>query len=70
LGLDFVARVGVVLQGISAMPELHPVVYQDVRKAVVVRFPYIVLYQIEPTEVLVIAVFHTARDPKVWQSRG
>jgi plasmid stabilization system protein ParE len=69
LGVDFVAKVGDVLRRIAANPRLHAVVYQDVRKAVVKRFPYVVLYHEEPGEVIVIAVFHTSRDPSVWQAR-
>ena len=54
---------------IAANPQLHATVYQDVRKAVVPKFPYVVLYTEEAGEVVVIAVFHTARDPAVWQGR-
>jgi hypothetical protein len=54
---------------ISANPGLHAAIYQDVRKAAVKRFPHVVLYREEPGEVVVIAVFHTARDPSIWQSR-
>jgi plasmid stabilization system protein ParE len=69
LGVDFVAQVRDVLQRIAANPRLHATVYQDVRKAVVKRFPYVVLYREDQAEVIVIAVFHTSRDPSSWQSR-
>src|SRR4051812_43089952 len=69
LGVDFVARVREVFQRIAANPRLHATVYRDVRKAVVRRFPYIVLYREEAGEVIVIPVFHTSRDPSIWQSR-
>ena len=70
LGVDFVAKVREVFDRIAANPALHAKVYHDVRKAVVARFPYLVLYREEPGEVLVISVFHTSRDPAVWQSRA
>jgi plasmid stabilization system protein ParE len=70
LGAAFVARVREVLNRIATNPKLHATVYQDVRKAVVRQFPYVVLYREEPGEVVVIAVFHTARDPADWQSRA
>jgi len=70
LGVDFIARVREVLQRTSANPKLHGTVYQDVRKGVVRRFPYIVLYREEAGEIIVIAVFHTARNPAIWQSRS
>jgi plasmid stabilization system protein ParE len=69
LGVDLVAKVRETLKGIAANPRMHATVYQDVRKAVVVRFPYIVLYREEAGEVLVISVFHTSRDPSIWQAR-
>ncbi len=69
LGLDFLARVGDVLTRIAANPRLHAAVGGDVRKAVVRRFPYVVLYREDAGEVVVIAVFHTSRDPSIWQGR-
>jgi plasmid stabilization system protein ParE len=70
LGVDFVARVQKVFDRIAASPLLHAVVFGDVRKALVTRFPYCVFYRVEPTRVQVIAVFHTSRDPAIWQARA
>lgn len=33
------------------------------------KFPYAIHYVIDNETVLVMGVFHTARDPKVWQKR-
>jgi plasmid stabilization system protein ParE len=65
----FAAKVHDVLDRIAANPLMHAKVYQDVRRAVLSKRPYIVLYVPEVTEVVVISVFHTSRDPKIWQSR-
>lgn len=69
LGDEFVNEVEAVVARVSANPRMHAKIYQDVRRAVVRKFPYIVLYQVEPTEVVIISVFHTSRDPADWQSR-
>lgn len=69
LSVDFTARVQEVLDRIAANPLLHQVVYQDVRRAVVRRFPYNVMYRVEPGFVLVVSVFHTRRNPAIWQGR-
>ena len=69
LGRDFVTRVREALRRISQNPRLHAIIYQDVRKAVVSRFRYVVLYREESNEVIVISVFHTSRDPGIWQAR-
>jgi plasmid stabilization system protein ParE len=59
-----------VLAGIAAAPDSHPQVYADVREAAVPGYPYAVYYRIEPSQVSVLAVFHTSRDPSAWQSRA
>ena len=69
LGADFVAAVQAVFDRIAVNPRIHAVVYRDVRKAVVKGFPYCVFYFEEPTRVVVTSVFHTSRDPAIWQGR-
>jgi plasmid stabilization system protein ParE len=69
LGAAFTAAVQRVLDRIAAQPDFYPQVYADVREALVSGFPYCVYYREEPGRVLVLSVFHTARDPSVWQGR-
>jgi plasmid stabilization system protein ParE len=45
LGTTFVDRVQDVLASIAANPRIHATVYQDIRKAIVQKFPYVVLYR-------------------------
>lgn len=69
LGGRFAERVQEVLARIALLPRLRQCVYQDVRQAIVRDFPYLVLYRVLPKQIRVIAVFHTSRDPAIWQSR-
>src|SRR3954447_20676586 len=69
LGAAFTASVREVLNRIAGFPQMHQVVYQDIRRAVVRRFPYSVFYRVEPNRVTVIAVFDNRRDPSIWQGR-
>jgi toxin ParE1/3/4 len=69
LARDFVARVREVIKSIAAHPQMHALIHGDVRKAVVTRFPYIVLYREEDNKLIVVSVFHTSRNPAEWQSR-
>ena len=70
LGADFVAEVQAVLDTISNQPDRYPVAHRDLREAPVARFPYCVYYRVRPNEIVVVAVFHTSRDPSGWQSRS
>lgn len=65
----FRVAVAEVLEVIEATPLRYPVVFRDVRKARVGRFPYVVYY-VPLTEVtVVIAIIHGRRDPRRWQER-
>jgi toxin ParE1/3/4 len=67
--VEFAEAVLAVFTRIAAHPRAHAVVYKGVRKAVVLGFSYCVYYFAEPQQVVVISVFHTSRDPAVWQGR-
>ena len=49
------------------MPESYAVVYRDVRRAVVRRFPYAVYYRIVSSRVIVTAIFHSRLEPRIWE---
>lgn len=66
----FTAAVSRVLAEIAANPDLFPEVHGDVREALVPGYPFAIYYQIEPARILVLAVFHTSRDPAIWQGRA
>jgi len=70
LGADFLAEVQRVLDLISGQPDRYPIVLGDTREAPLARFPYCVYYRERPGRVVVTAVFHTSRDPSVWQGRS
>lgn len=57
------------LQNIRRHPEIYPAVYKQVRQGVLRRFPYSVLYLAED-DIIVISVFHSSRDPKIWKRRA
>ena len=69
LGTDFATAVQQVFDRISVNPLMHAEVFQNVRKALVQRFPYGVFYQVEAGQILILAVFHAKRDPSIWQGR-
>lgn len=69
LGVEFAERVQSVFDRIAAMPELHATIYRDIRRALVPPFPYSVIYRVRAGRVIVLALFHNKRDPKIWKSR-
>lgn len=54
----------------SDNPRQFPVIYRNVRRALLRRFPYALMFVMEANEALtVIACFHGSHDPAHWQGR-
>ena len=69
LGSEFIAAVRFILESVEANSELYPFAVDDIRKAPVRRFPYVVYYVAVEPGVSVIAVMHSRRHPRRWQER-
>lgn len=69
LGTAFVSAVESIIDRVAGQPDFYPEVYSGVREALVPGFPYCVYYQAEAGRVVVMSVFHTSRDPTIWQAR-
>ncbi len=69
LGDEFLDCVQEMLNRICLMPQSYAIVYRDVRRAVVKRFPYAIYYRVVSNKVIVTAIFHSRRDRKSWQAR-
>lgn len=41
----------------------------EIRRALLDKFPYQVIYQLHPTKVRVISISHTSRRPRFWVDR-
>ena len=64
LGFDFAERVKDILSHIAENPSLYPVFHRQFRKAVMDRFPYLVIYHLVHDEVRVMAIWHGKRSPR------
>jgi plasmid stabilization system protein ParE len=69
LGEKFVEEVERQIQKIVNNPNAYQYRYRDVRVCFTRKFPFGVHYLVVHSEILVLAVFHTSRDPKSWFKR-
>jgi plasmid stabilization system protein ParE len=69
LGSEFMGELRRLLNLIEVTPETFPVVLQDIRRALLRRFPYEVFFVIDSSRVTVIACIHGHRHPDTWQGR-
>jgi hypothetical protein len=58
-----------VLGLIASNPEAFPNYDDEHRYATLRRFPYSVVYLVQPGQVLIVAVAHSSRSPNYWQGR-
>jgi plasmid stabilization system protein ParE len=69
LGEDFLSAVEAALESIRRQPDMHTIVHEDYRRALLRRFPFGIFYEHAGGEVTVYAVFHASRDPLKWRGR-
>jgi toxin ParE1/3/4 len=69
LGYDFSLEVLSSIEAIVPQPLAWPVVDLDVRRCLVNRFPFGILYAIEGQSIFVLAIMHLHRKPGYWRDR-
>lgn len=71
LGLDdeFIRTVEAGLWSIRRNPFRYPEVYKNVRRSLLRKFPYGLFYFVFEETVVLLACFHSRRNPKDWQDR-
>ncbi|MBE3584487.1 MAG: type II toxin-antitoxin system RelE/ParE family toxin [Limnochordaceae bacterium] len=69
LGLTFLAELAEAIDRIAANPEAYPPVGATIRRKLLRRFPFSVLYAIEPDKIRVLAIAHHKRRPGYWHDR-
>jgi len=69
LGESFREEVKLAAERISRHPLAWSVERGDVRKCLLHRFPYKLLYSIEVDHILILAVAHQHREPDYWVDR-
>jgi hypothetical protein len=69
LGYDFALEVHSAVNRSVAFPKAWPEIEDDIRRSLVGRFPYGVLYSEERDGIFIIAVMNLHRKPGYWKLR-
>ena len=70
LGVELEEAVDQMLARIAETPGRFRPVRGEVRRALLRRFPYAIHFLPQPETIVVLAVFHTRRDPSHLEGRG
>lgn len=65
----FIAEVQHAVQSITENPKSGKVIRGQVRRRLIHRFPFGILYRIESEEIIIVAVMHLRRQPGYWADR-
>ncbi|SJM91324.1 conserved hypothetical protein [Crenothrix polyspora] len=69
LANEFMAEIERCVSLASEHPHLYKIIHKDIRRIVANRFPYSVYFRVETHRIIVLAVFHSSRDPAAWKNR-
>ena len=70
LGDEFLGCIDAMVSRVARGPADYPMVYPEVRRALVHRFPYAMFYLVEPGRVVVLAVLHVRQDSSAVAARA
>ena len=70
LGETFISEFEKCLRIISVNPLGYPVIQEKIRKAVIIKFPFSILYRSEKERIFILAVMHQKRKPHYWIERS
>ncbi len=69
LGSSFLQEVERCFQAIEAHPEAGEILRGSIRRRLLRRFPYALLYKIKPSGIRILAVMNLKRRPSYWVGR-
>ena len=64
LGEEFLEELDGIYNKLTSHPEYFGKVKKNFRQAALKQFPFVIVFEIIKSEVVVFAVFHTSRNPK------
>jgi plasmid stabilization system protein ParE len=69
LGYDFAIEVHSTIESIRSFPKAWAILEDDLRRCLVRRFPYGIVYSQDGDAIFILAVMHLHRDPEYWRDR-
>lgn len=69
LGYDFLGMIDSAVSDIGEHPTRWPVIRNDIRRRIIHRFPYALMYRIESEEIVILATMHLHKHPDYWTNR-
>lgn len=69
LGMRFIESIESAIQQVVAAPNRWHRLEDDLHQFLVPVFPYVIIYSIETSDILILSVMHSHREPGYWRNR-
>jgi plasmid stabilization system protein ParE len=69
LGYDFAEEIYTGIKSIIDHPQTWPILSGEIRRRLIGRFPYAILYSDEGHTIYILAIMHLSRNPNYWRKR-
>ncbi len=69
LGSEFLDKIDAAIEDIREHPDRWPILKTNIRRRLVHRFPYALLYRVDSDEIIIQATMHLRRRPDYWFNR-
>ena len=69
LGDDFLKELDSAFSSIHEMPDTWPLISKNLRRYLLKRFPFGVIYSIKRDNIFIVAIMHLSRKPGYWLKR-
>lgn len=69
LGVSFLREIEFALENITLYPHAWTVLDGDIRRSLLKRFPYSLLYSAKEDRIFIVAVMNLRRRPNYWKNR-
>lgn len=63
LGKKFLTEIDNTLNSILLSPHGFKVIYQNKHQATMAKFPFVIIYEIIESKIVVMSIFHTSKNP-------
>lgn len=69
LGSQFILALEAKLDTIRKSPEIFPIAHHEYRRAILKRFPFAIFFELVNSDIHILAVYHTSREPNIFADR-
>ncbi len=69
LGTEFIRAIDACIAAIQRNARQYPVVYENIRRVLLRKFPFGIFFLIENENIIILACLHSKRHPSVFKAR-